>query len=404
MNLSKIKILTFANENFRNTRDFLVTYLKLIGLTNFINLDENSLTDDFRNEYKEILDRNRGFGYWIWKPYVILNELKKLKSDEILLYLDSADKPEISFFEILLNHLDKNDNFFTNRGFINGEWTKRDCFVYMDCDSEIYHNSVQLEAGIIGLKNTTQNIEIIEEWFNFCKNKHILTDEPNVCGLNNLPKFIDHRHDQSILTNLVLKRNLKSVPLSDEIIKFNILNENVRMSFQNRNQMISTFDKNLKIAELGVFEGEFAKEIFQICEPSELYLVDLFEGYFGSGDKDGKNHHFVQLEDEFEKIKTFFYLNKNVFVEKKSTINFLNSIDDESLDVVYIDADHRYQSVKDDLNLSHKKVKKNGLICGHDYVPNTEAERAVNEFCIENKLKINYTTNDGCPSFCIRKK
>ena len=190
MNLSKIKILTFANENFRNTRDFLVTYLKLIGLTNFINLDENSLTDDFRNEYKEILDRKRGFGYWIWKPYVILNELKKLKSDEILLYLDSADKPEISFFEILLNHLDKNDNFFTNRGFINGEWTKRDCFVYMDCDSEIYHNSVQLEAGIIGLKNTTQNIEIIEEWFNFCKNKHILTDEPNVCGLNNLPKTL----------------------------------------------------------------------------------------------------------------------------------------------------------------------------------------------------------------------
>jgi hypothetical protein len=174
--------------------------------------------------------------------------------------------------------------------------------------------------------------------------------------------------------------------------------------FETRNDMISTFNKKLKIAELGVFEGEFSKDIFNLCSPSELFLVDLFEGYFGSGNKDGQNYHYVQLENEMEKIKLFFQANEEVTVIKNSTVNFLNSLEDEYLDMVYIDADHSYNSVLEDLNLSYKKVKVGGLICGHDYVKSTAAEKAVNDFCHNHKLEINYLTNDGCPSFCIIKK
>jgi len=173
--------------------------------------------------------------------------------------------------------------------------------------------------------------------------------------------------------------------------------------FENRNEMISTFDKNLIIAELGVFEGDFSKVINEICEPKELYLVDLFNGYFGSGDKDGKNYHYVQLEDEMNKLVDFFKESENVKIVKNSTTDFLNSLDDNYLDVVYIDADHGYSSVLNDLNLSYKKVKNGGLICGHDYVLNTEAEKAVNDFCSEMNLMIEFLTKDGCPSFCIKK-
>lgn len=174
--------------------------------------------------------------------------------------------------------------------------------------------------------------------------------------------------------------------------------------FENRIEMLFSFEKNLKIAELGVFEGNFSKEIYKICEPSELYLVDLFDGYFGSGDKDGKNYHYSHLELEYEKIKSYFVKNKNVKVIKDSTINFLNKLEDNYLDLVYIDADHSYEAVTKDLELSFKKVKNNGLICGHDYVTNTEAKNAVDDFCVKFNLKIKYLTNDGCPSFCIVKK
>jgi hypothetical protein len=173
--------------------------------------------------------------------------------------------------------------------------------------------------------------------------------------------------------------------------------------FETRNDMIKTFDKGLKIAELGVFKGEFSKDIYELCQPSELYLVDIFEGYFGSGDKDGKNHHYVQLEDEMNNITEHFKLNENVFIKKMSTIDFLNSLEDNYLDLVYIDADHSYHSVLNDLILSHKKVKLGGYITGHDYVVNTEAERAVNHFCNMLNLEINSITKDGCPSFIIKK-
>jgi hypothetical protein len=171
--------------------------------------------------------------------------------------------------------------------------------------------------------------------------------------------------------------------------------------FKTRNEMINSFPKNQIIAELGVFKGEFSKIIYEVCKPKELLLVDLFEGYFGSGDKDGNNYHHVQLEDEMLNIINFFKNDSTVKIIKDSTINFLNSIPNNYLDIVYIDADHSYSSVLSDLNLSYHKVKIGGLICGHDYIH--DAGRAVNDFCIQKNLNIQYLTEDGCPSFCITK-
>jgi len=172
--------------------------------------------------------------------------------------------------------------------------------------------------------------------------------------------------------------------------------------FKTRNNLIESLPKNLIIAELGVFEGEFSKDIFKICEPKLLYLVDLFSGYFGSGDKDGKNYHYVQLENEMIKIQEYFKEKKEVNVIKSSITDFLESLDDDSIDMVYIDADHSYESVLNDLNLSYKKVKTNGFICGHDYI--SDAKIAIDNFCIEKKLMIEKVSKDKCPSFCIIKK
>ena len=190
--------------------------------------------------------------------------------------------------------------------------------------------------------------------------------------------------------------------------------------------MLESLPKNSVIAELGVFKGEFSKIIYDICQPSKLYLVDLFSGNCGSGDKDGQNFQFAQLEDEMINIQDYFK-DKNVDVIKSTTIDFFLSIKDESLDMVYIDADHSYQAVMIDLLFSYKKVKTNGLICGHDYIHQTniaaddfsevgleglisgyhyihQAKIAVDDFCRSLGLEIEILTQDGCPSFCIIKK
>jgi hypothetical protein len=91
--------------------------------------------------------------------------------------------------------------------FPHGEWTKRDCFHYMDCDTEEYWNATQVEAGLSAWFKNKSSINFCKEWLHFCKMPSLITDTPNTCGKDNLPGFKDHRHDQSILTNLVLKTN-----------------------------------------------------------------------------------------------------------------------------------------------------------------------------------------------------
>ena len=175
---------------------------------------------------------------------------------------------------------------------------------------------------------------------------------------------------------------------------------------ENRNLLFKQFDKNLIIAEIGVFKGEFSKFLFNNLNPKELHLIDIFEGMMCSGDKDGNNIVWTDLNDEYNSLKNFFYNNENVFIHKNNSYDVLSSFSDEYFDIIYIDGDHTYEGVKKDLNISYDKIKKNGLICGHDYVsPRFEGVvRAVDEFCIKYDLKIEYLTEDGCPTYCILKK
>lgn len=170
--------------------------------------------------------------------------------------------------------------------------------------------------------------------------------------------------------------------------------------FNTRTDLLHFLPKNLTIAELGVFEGTFSKEIFNICSPAKLFLVDVFEGVHRSGDKDGGNFKIINLNESYQNLKEDFD-GKVVEVVKATTEKFLTSLEDKSLDMVYVDADHSYNSVLQDLTLSRLKVKQGGFLCGHDYVDNSEVQRAVDDFCNQYHLEINIIAKDGCPSFCI---
>lgn len=175
--------------------------------------------------------------------------------------------------------------------------------------------------------------------------------------------------------------------------------------FETREDMMMALGESLVIAEIGVFRGDFSKFIHKNLNPKELYLIDIFEGHMGSGDKNGENMVFVQLETEFVKLKNYFEKEQNVHIKKIKSFEFLRQIEKDFFDVIYVDADHEYNSVKQELDLALDKVKTNGFICGHDYVSPRFAGvvKAVNEFCEKNNLVLNYITKDKCPSYCIRK-
>lgn len=78
-------------------------------------------------------------------------------------------------------------------------------------------------------------------------------------------------------------------------------------------------------------------------------------------------------------------------IRKESTVA-ANDFEDHSLAFVYIDASHDYESVKKDLNAWYPKVKKGGILAGHDWgwVP---VKNAVANFCANNGLTVTGDTS-----------
>tara|TARA_R110000822_G_scaffold94151_1_gene216073 strand:+ start:109 stop:648 length:540 start_codon:yes stop_codon:yes gene_type:complete len=173
-----------------------------------------------------------------------------------------------------------------------------------------------------------------------------------------------------------------------------------------REELIKLLPKNSIGVEIGVWKGQFSKILLDVVQPKMLYLIDPWEGDIMSGDKNGDNIVSVDLHKFFiENIIPEFYFLDNVKVLKTySTI--LQLFPDEYLDWVYVDGDHQYDSVKYDLEVSYPKVKQDGFILGHDYTNRMfpTVVKAVDDFCNEKGLEVEYVTEDGCPSYLIRKK
>lgn len=74
------------------------------------------------------------------------------------------------------------------------------------------------------------------------------------------------------------------------------------------------------------------------------------------------------------------------------------SYTDSSLDFVFIDAHHTYESVKEDINCWYSKLKIGGILAGHDYWPETHTEynSSVNRAVIDSLNSNFYATNEGC--------
>lgn len=176
------------------------------------------------------------------------------------------------------------------------------------------------------------------------------------------------------------------------------------MLFETRDDLIRHYLTSSMVgAELGVFAGQFSEVLLSI-QPTKLYLVDLFDGVVGSGDRNGENMVYIRMDECMNYLSEKYSGNHRVQIVKSSTSDFLKTIPDDSLDFVYIDADHSYEGVKTDIDLSINKVKSGGYIMGHDYVsPRFEGVvRAVDEFCQKTGLSIESLSRCGCPTYCIR--
>lgn len=132
----------------------------------------------------------------------------------------------------------------------------------------------------------------------------------------------------------------------------------------------------LKICEIGVFEGNYASSILEGIPSCELHLIDLW-------DPSGNDFFYSEFEADhlnqaYEKVKSRFGSNQNVKIIKGDSRKLFSLFDDEYFDWIYIDGDHSYEGVYLDLKNWSSKVKRGGVISGHDFDPDLSWDVASN--------------------------
>lgn len=142
---------------------------------------------------------------------------------------------------------------------------------------------------------------------------------------------------------------------------------------------------NLTGVEIGVFRGNHAMSYLRCLDIKRVFLIDPYTKY---EDYDQLTLDLLRVGEERARRKLKCYKNKIIWI-KNMAAEAVDIFDDESLDFVYIDGNHQYRFVMEDMTLYYPKVKKGGLFSGHDYVPKPgRVFEAVNKFCKDNDLKL----------------
>ena len=152
-------------------------------------------------------------------------------------------------------------------------------------------------------------------------------------------------------------------------------------------EMVARAKDSSVFVEIGAFKG---RSTIAMCELIELYnknirfiTIDHFQGSWEHQDDPTiKNLYDIFLKNTTEYSKSFEIL---PFHSSQASRGFLS----RSIDFLYIDGSHDYESVKQDLNIWFPKIKNGGTIAGHDYEWGG-VKQAVNEFALQHRFKIQH--------------
>lgn len=192
---------------------------KPFGLfTNYYSFDDKKLAKKypfFWQEHESFIQSNkRGFGYWIWKPFLVLQCLEEMKEGEGLLYLDGGCHLNLNEGSILklknyFHTAEKTgmlvtqlfDGQFGFESLSEKSWTKKELLDLLEV-SEPNRSSGQFQSGIIFVINNSENRRLIANWLDLCQTNNYGFLTGNSLVEQNYSSFVEHRFDQSIFSAL----------------------------------------------------------------------------------------------------------------------------------------------------------------------------------------------------------
>jgi hypothetical protein len=222
-----INLLTFGGptQNFYDAvyrlKEQALEFNMFHNLFMYTDLD---LKDDceFWCQHGEFIENHpRGYGYWIWKPYLIKKTLEKLNDGDVLVYLDCGCELNVrakAKMEALIATAMQKNIIGTITTSNDITYTKADLLQFMNYNMLDRRLTLpHMQAGCLIMIKNDIIVSLINQWYDICcQDYHFITDSPSLT--RNHDTFIEHRHDQSVFNLLVKKYNLINydIPLDSD--------------------------------------------------------------------------------------------------------------------------------------------------------------------------------------------
>jgi hypothetical protein len=208
--------ITYGDSNYSKSKKRLLKEAIEFGFDICKTYSKTDLSEDFIRLTYPYINYKRGGGYWIWKAFILNDIFSKMHDGDVVTYLDAGCRININGKARFENYLDILDQ---NKGFL--------AFHLLDCDEYMYTNQTTLDffginkespiynssmfvGGIMMFKKNYATTRLINEFYK------IATTFPNIFSDENSfsfdERFIEHRHDQSVLSILRKKYGVISIP------------------------------------------------------------------------------------------------------------------------------------------------------------------------------------------------
>jgi hypothetical protein len=161
----------------------------------------------FTEKHGKFLKENkRGYGYWIWKPYIVMRTLEGMKDSDILVYADAGCMINTAGKDRMLDYIrmvseSKYGIQVFELPYIEKAWTKMDLIDYLDAKD--LKNTMQIQGSAFIIRKCEHTMKLISKWYEVCCIYNLVNDSASI--IKNDPSFREHRHDQSIFSILCKK-------------------------------------------------------------------------------------------------------------------------------------------------------------------------------------------------------
>jgi hypothetical protein len=171
------------------------------GIDQFILYRRNLIAPDFYKKNVHILQEKFGAGYWLWKPHIILQTMKRAHKNSIILYMDSG-LSITGDLKAIFDALEKNDIIIAE----DGAKTQKPFLDSMVAKETIKTIGINLKDGehikplwaaFIAVRNTENAQKFIETWLSFCEQKELITQYLNDQMLLGL---VAHKYPNNVYT------------------------------------------------------------------------------------------------------------------------------------------------------------------------------------------------------------